>query len=164
MTSFYNEMVSLWQELAQCYNDVWENKSDYGRFQKREENDRVYIFLAGVSRTLDEVKGRILGRKPLPSIREVFSEIRQEETRRKVMCKDNPLFDSKDDSSALVSSGTDAEGGKKKRPWCDHCKKFCHTQDKCWKLHDKPVGWKPCSERALHSGKDTSTASLKNSA
>lgn len=41
---------------------------------KREESDRVNTFLAGINTDLDEVRGRILGRKPLPSIREVFAE------------------------------------------------------------------------------------------
>ena len=53
--------------------------------KKREENDRVYVFLAGHNQELDEVRGRILGRKPLPSICEVFSKVCREETRRKVM-------------------------------------------------------------------------------
>ena len=62
VTIYYNEMVTLWQELDQCYDDVWENANDLARFKKREENDRVYMFLlAGVNRNLDEVKGRILG-------------------------------------------------------------------------------------------------------
>lgn len=72
VTSYYNEMVASWQELDQCYDDKWENTDDYIRHQKHEENDRVFMFLAGVNRALDEVKGRILGRRPLPSIREVF--------------------------------------------------------------------------------------------
>jgi hypothetical protein len=58
------------------------------RHRKREENDRVYVFLAGLNHNLDEVRGRILCRKPLLSIREVFSEVRREEARRKVMLTD----------------------------------------------------------------------------
>ena len=57
VTIYYNEMVTMWQELDQCYDDVWENPNDCARFQKHEENDRVYIFLVGVNRSLDEVKG-----------------------------------------------------------------------------------------------------------
>ena len=51
VTIYYNEMVTLWQELDQCYDDVWENANDLARFKKREENDRVYMFLAGVTGT-----------------------------------------------------------------------------------------------------------------
>ena len=28
VTSYYNEMVTLWQELDQCYDDTWENVND----------------------------------------------------------------------------------------------------------------------------------------
>jgi len=34
-----------------------------------------FVFLAGLNHNLDEVRGRILGRKPLPSIREVFQKL-----------------------------------------------------------------------------------------
>ncbi|RVW33868.1 Retrovirus-related Pol polyprotein from transposon TNT 1-94 [Vitis vinifera] len=29
------------------------------------------------------------------------------------------------------------------RPWCDHCKKPGHSRETCWKIHGKPVDWKP---------------------
>ncbi|XP_075515435.1 uncharacterized protein LOC142550082 [Primulina tabacum] len=144
VTIYYNEMVALWQELDQHYDDVWESKEDFARQKKREENDRVYVFLAGMSQDLDEVKGRILGRRPLPSIREVFSEISQEESRKKVM--NNQVIHetnggSANDTSALVSRGNDPGYNldKKKKPWCDHCKKAWHTRETCWKLHGKPA-------------------------
>lgn len=47
--------------------------------------ERVYDFWAGVNWELDEVRGRILGLKPLPSIYEVFTEVRREESRKRVM-------------------------------------------------------------------------------
>lgn len=65
-------MVALWQELDQCYDDKWENANDFARYRERKENDHAYMFLAGVYRILNEVKGHNLGRKPLPSIHEVF--------------------------------------------------------------------------------------------
>lgn len=42
------------------------------------ENDKLYEFLAGLNRELDEVGGRILGTNPLPSLSEVFAEVRRE--------------------------------------------------------------------------------------
>lgn len=81
ITIYYNEMVTLWQEFDQCYEDIWENPNDCARFMKWEENDHVYMFLPGDNYSSDEVKGIILGRKPLQSIHEVFSEVRQEESR-----------------------------------------------------------------------------------
>ncbi|KAI3456023.1 hypothetical protein Pfo_012686 [Paulownia fortunei] len=57
VTIYYNELVTLWQELDQCYDDDWENPNDCARHKKREKNDRLYMFLAGLHRNLDEVRG-----------------------------------------------------------------------------------------------------------
>ncbi|RVW91952.1 Retrovirus-related Pol polyprotein from transposon RE1 [Vitis vinifera] len=46
--------------------------------------ETVQVFL-GLNRELDDVRGRIMGIKPLPSLREAFSEVRREESRKKVM-------------------------------------------------------------------------------
>ena len=57
---------------------------------KKEENERVYLFLTGLNQEFDELRSRILGKNPLPTLRETFSEIRREETRRNVMLKIDP--------------------------------------------------------------------------
>ena len=41
--------------------------------------------MAGLNVEFDEVRGRNIGRQPLPSIGEVLSEVRREESRRNVM-------------------------------------------------------------------------------
>lgn len=46
---------------------------DCTRFKKNVKRSRVFVFLAGLMKDLDEVRGCVLGRNPLPSIREVFS-------------------------------------------------------------------------------------------
>lgn len=75
VTSYYNEMVTLWQELDQCYDDTWENANDWARYMKKEENDQVYMILAGVNQALNKVKGWILGKETTGFYREAFSEI-----------------------------------------------------------------------------------------
>ncbi|RVX17863.1 hypothetical protein CK203_004399 [Vitis vinifera] len=62
-----------------------ENSNDCAPHKKREENDRVYMFFTGLNRNLDEVRGRILGRNPLPSIHEVFSDVRHEKSQMRIM-------------------------------------------------------------------------------
>ena len=52
--------------------EEWESPNDNARYKKKVERSRVFVFLTGLNKDLDEVRGRILGRKPLPSIREVF--------------------------------------------------------------------------------------------
>ena len=58
----------------------------------------------GPNQELDDVRGRILSRRPLPSTCEVFTEVRREEARRKVMLKKVAATGPK--MSALVSRGT----------------------------------------------------------
>ncbi|RVX09169.1 hypothetical protein CK203_013737 [Vitis vinifera] len=85
VTEYYTEMLGLWQELDLSCEEEWECTGDSVRFKKKMENERVFEFLAGLNRELDDVRSRVLSRRPLPSIREVFSEVRREESRRRVM-------------------------------------------------------------------------------
>ena len=72
----------------------------------RKEYDKVYLFLAGLNKELDEVRGRILGQKPLPSLQEVFLEIRREESRRRVMLqRHKPKTNLEIQSLALITRG-----------------------------------------------------------
>ena len=86
------------------------------------------MFLAGVNSSLDEVKGHILGRKPLPSLREVFYEKRQKESQKRVILGPSPKI-ADDENSALPYMF---------RKWCDYGKKPWHTRDSYWTHHGKP--------------------------
>ena len=98
----------------------------YGRvlviaLNKRSEKRMTVFtfFLAGVNRNLDEVRGRILGRKPLPSIREVFSEVQQEENRKRIMNGGLEIgSDSRPGMSAMVVKGAQQDkGDRRKKLW-----------------------------------------------
>lgn len=56
--------------------EEWECAPDRVRYKV--ENERVFEFLAGLNRDPDDVQGRVLGRRPLPTLQEVFSEVRTE--------------------------------------------------------------------------------------
>ena len=110
------------------------------------EQKRIYKFLIGLNKNLDEVRGRILGSKPLLNIREAFSEVRREESRKKIMMGSQDSV-TNPESSALAVRGNPSNNNdhkpKKGRPWCDHCRRPGHTKDTCWKIHGKPADWKP---------------------
>ncbi|RVX13447.1 hypothetical protein CK203_020911 [Vitis vinifera] len=72
---YYTKMLGLWQDLDLNCEEEWECMSDNVRFKKKMENEKVFKFLAGMNRELDDVRSRVLNRRPLPSIREVFSEV-----------------------------------------------------------------------------------------
>ena len=150
VTEYYTEMLGLWQDLDLNCEEEWECTGDSVRFKKKMENERVFEFLAGLNCELDDVKSKVLSRQPLPSIREVFSEVRREENRRRVMLREH--LSSGPEASALVNRGPhDGFGGlhsglglrQSKRTYCEHCKKLGHTKDTCWTLHGKPADRKP---------------------
>ena len=114
------------------------------------ENERVFEFLTGLNRELDDVRSRVLSRQPLPSIREVFFEVRCEESKRKVMLQEHITSGPK--ASTFVTRRPHIGCGPRqsKRTYCEHCKKMGHTKDTCWTLHSKPVDWKPRQPNKAH--------------
>ncbi|KAL6315942.1 hypothetical protein AAG906_013776 [Vitis piasezkii] len=86
-----------------------------------------------------------MGVKPLPSLREAFSEVRREESRKNLMMGSHQQLNMAE-SSALKTQLAPFDNRQKikgGRPWCDHCKKSGHSRETCWKIHGKPVDWKP---------------------
>ncbi|KAJ9689184.1 hypothetical protein PVL29_014710 [Vitis rotundifolia] len=165
------ENSMLWENVNQMYSDLgnqsqifkltlklgeirqgadnWKSAEDGRHHKKTMKDNRIFKFLAGLNVEFDEVRRRIIGRQPLPSIGKVFSEVRREESRRNVMLgKKGPGVAI--EGSALVTTG----GGYNKaatfqrksneRPWvwCDFCNKPRHTRENCWKIHGKPANWK----------------------
>lgn len=63
----------------------WKCPEDSKQYKTLVEKDRIYQFLLGLNKNLDEVRGRILSTKPLPSIPEASAEVRREESRRRIM-------------------------------------------------------------------------------
>ncbi|KAK3008643.1 hypothetical protein RJ639_013452 [Escallonia herrerae] len=112
---------------------------------------------------LNEVRGRILGRRPLPSINEAFAKVSREASRRGVMLREKkeavtsgemPMetvaLATKDNPSIDKSSGDKRNKQRGGRPWCSHCNKPGHTRDTCWDIHGKPSNWK---SRGSNKGK-----------
>ncbi|KAI5448129.1 hypothetical protein KIW84_015526 [Lathyrus oleraceus] len=116
---------------------AWKCTKDNVLFLKRQENDRVFMFLAGLNKDLDEVRGRVLGKVPLPTLRETFAEIRREEVQQGVMMGKTPQS-SEYEGSTLATKNLDEGRRSKKVPWCDNCKRKWHTCETYWKLKGKP--------------------------
>ncbi|RVW39091.1 Retrovirus-related Pol polyprotein from transposon TNT 1-94 [Vitis vinifera] len=161
VTEYFNILARYWQQLDIYEELVWKCPED-GLLYKVIEKECIYKFLLGLNKNLDEVRGRVLSIKLLPSVREVFSEIRREESRQKVML--GTQNSSKNlENSALVARGTQSNNNnhqtKKNRPWCDHCRKPGHTKETCWHLHGKPADWKPSRPQQNREGRGyTATA------
>ena len=85
VTKYFNSLKRTWQDLDLFNTYEWKSAEDGLHHKKTMEDNRIFKFLAGLNVEFDEVRGRIIGRQPLPSIGEVFSEVRREESRRNVM-------------------------------------------------------------------------------
>ncbi|KAL0553894.1 hypothetical protein IC582_007798 [Cucumis melo] len=85
VTTYFNKLSLLWQEMDLCRETVWDTPNDSTQYAKLEEADRVYDFLAGLNPKFDNVCGHILGQRPLPSLMEVCFEVRLEEDHTNAM-------------------------------------------------------------------------------
>nr|KYP62484.1 hypothetical protein KK1_017020 [Cajanus cajan] len=148
VTEYFNMLVELWQEMDLFYTVSWKCSEDKLLYDQMLEKERVFDFLQGLTKELDEVRGRILGLKPLPTLKEAFAMVRREESRRKVMLQNNPTIEDPHLNSALVSRKNDLKTirPKEAKTWCDHCQKPYHTKETCWLIHGKPADWKPRSQ------------------
>ena len=79
----------------------WKSSEDFLLHKKTFEDNRIFKFLSGLNVEFDEVRGRIIRRQPLPSIGEVFSKVRREESRRNVMLGKKGLGVAVEGGSAL---------------------------------------------------------------
>lgn len=67
------------------YKANWSDLEDNMKFKRHQEKERLYEFLAGVNKELDEVHGQILGQRPLPPIGEAFAKVRREASKHRVI-------------------------------------------------------------------------------
>lgn len=96
MVGYFNSLTTLWQELDMFNNHQWKCQEDAALYRTIVEKERIYDFVSGLYKDLDEVRGRTLALKPLPHIDEIFAEVRREESRKQWMLggpKDSIIID-----------------------------------------------------------------------
>ena len=146
VTQYFNTLIRHWQQLFESHQ--WKCLEDNALYRKIVEQKRLFKFLMGLNKDLDYVRGRVMGTNPLPCLQEVFSEVRREESKKKVMMGGQHLSPTLK-GSAFAACGSrppfqqDTYQQRKGRPWCDHCAKPGHTKDTCWKIHGKLADWRP---------------------
>lgn len=93
----FSKVICLFYNILICLIDIGNSwkcsrlisgikcKEDTVTYKQIIEKKRTFTFIHGLNKELDEVRGRIMGVKPFPSLEESFSEVRREESRRKIM-------------------------------------------------------------------------------
>jgi len=81
----------------------------------------IYKFLASLNIEFDEVRGRIIGRSPLPPISDVFAEVRREESRRSVMLGKKTTGELLENSALITNApaykAANYQRKSNERPW-----------------------------------------------
>ncbi|KAK4269460.1 hypothetical protein QN277_022614 [Acacia crassicarpa] len=161
LDDYYLEKSTLWQEFDALTNKTHHCGADAKEDHKEKEEERVYELLAELNVISDDVRARILSQEPLPSVREVYITLRDEEDKRKSM-----LQNQNNSTMTFVPSEASALAvrfkGSKGRLACDHCKKSGHKKDNCLDLHGKPADWKPRKEKERDDEAKASKESSKN--
>ena len=117
---------------------------------------------------LNLMKGRIIGRQPLPSLEEVFLEVQREESRRGVMLGKkggNGQVENLALSSVVAAnqfSTNQPRSNDKPRVWCDFCNKPRHTRETCCKLYGKPTDCKSTKNGGSNSPNHGSNSIANN--
>ncbi|CAN1805291.1 hypothetical protein LINPERHAP1_LOCUS24204 [Linum perenne] len=164
VTRYYNTLKQVWQDLDQFNDYVWKSNEDYLYYKKTVDTNRIFKFLVGLNAELDEVRGRIIGRDPLPPIAEVFNEVRREETRRRVMLGSRKEVQPVEGSAfqavgGLLGSAPEGYGVQRQRGHdpkahlrCNFCGKRRHVREDCWKLRGKQQGKSALQDSGGRSG------------
>lgn len=116
------------------------------RFRGLIEQRRIFKFQSGLNSSLDDARGIILGTKPLPSIREVFSTVRHEESRQKIMLAPSEHTASID-TSALAAQHrfappSDDSGGMYYIPTSASTRQFKQGRLSCPNAANHHILWK----------------------
>ena len=74
VNQYNTKLQNIWQELDLFYGSDLGCEDCCLKMKRMIEKERVFEFLAGFNRELDEVRERILSRSPFPSIDDAFGE------------------------------------------------------------------------------------------
>ncbi|XP_039145721.1 uncharacterized protein LOC120282957 [Dioscorea cayenensis subsp. rotundata] len=93
ISAYYTKLKSLWDELA-TYSDA-----SYGT---QADQQKLMQFLMGLNETYNAIRGQILLMNPLPSIRQAYSLVTQEEKQR-ILSSVISLGDSSTSTAAMAA-------------------------------------------------------------
>jgi hypothetical protein len=85
VATYFHKLHALWQKLDHYQNLLTKCAEDALNIKKMIEEERIYELLAGLNSEYDPVRVQILGGDPFSSVREAFSYVQNEESRRSTM-------------------------------------------------------------------------------
>ncbi|RVW81531.1 Retrovirus-related Pol polyprotein from transposon RE1 [Vitis vinifera] len=128
---YYTKLKSLWDELA-SYNDASSGA--------QQDQQRLMQFLMGLNKSYSAIRGQILLMNPLPSVRQAYSSVCQEEKQR-LLSATHTAAESNSSLAMAVRSNqmkNNSVGNARGRPQCTYCGEMRHFVEKCYQLHGYP--------------------------
>lgn len=169
VSQFFSSISQIWQQIDTLEVYQWTCNTDMQLFKTIRDTKRIFGFLSGLNNEFDGVRSRILGTKPLPAVNTVFSKIRQEESRLKVMMRANVSSVVSFESSALVSHVDHSEKGKEvffaskkggsggyQKKYCKFCYRSGHVVEECYRRPGSKVKPPPFYRPHYHSNNNSS--------
>ena len=78
IAQYFNALTRHWQHLDMFEGYTWKCPEDTDLYRRILEQKRTFNFLLGLNKNLDEVKGRVMGTKPLPNFKSMFTKVQCE--------------------------------------------------------------------------------------
>ena len=142
VSTYYTKLKMLWEELSN-YNTLCTCNA-------AKDLEQTMSFLMGLNDSYSQIRGQILLMDPIPSVNRIFSLIIQEERQRDVNSAQNDsilAFNIRNNNQTPQNRNAgqnrpyNSKNYRKDSPFCTHCKRNGHTQDRCYKLHGFPPGY-----------------------
>lgn len=174
VSKYFSSLSRIWQQIDSLELYKWECSADDVIYMKIKETKRLFGFLYGLHKDLDAVRGRILSTKPLPTMTTAFSDVRQEESRLKVMMGSSVTIVSSESSALitqesenkkdnyLVTRKVESKSGGYTKKYCRYCHRDGHTVEECYRrtgstVKPPPGFFRQNNQRSNYSNKSDST-------
>ncbi|VFQ93811.1 unnamed protein product [Cuscuta campestris] len=146
VSEYFTKLKGLWDTymtmvtLPHCRCDT------AGSYSKLLQDQHLMQFLMGLNDSFKTARGNILMMKPLPNLNQAYKLINQEESQRDCTNIAPLAYEStamasihhtKSQSSNKPVYGI-TPSGKKSKYFCQHCKVFGHSIERCFKIHGYP--------------------------
>ncbi|XP_010416812.1 PREDICTED: uncharacterized protein LOC104702616 [Camelina sativa] len=143
LSSYHTQTQTLWEELS----NIQVTPHTVEDLLAEKETKRVIDFLMGLNENYENIRRRILMKKTLPSLSEIYNMFDQDDSQKTahilvVTNTSSAAFQVSQSSSPNVSKSSPGAGTggfpRKDRPYCTFCGRVGHVVDKCFKKHGYP--------------------------
>ncbi|KAM5577028.1 hypothetical protein ABKV19_007729 [Rosa sericea] len=156
VAAYYTKLKGLWDELASF------NSSVTCTCGAQNDRTRLMQFLMGLNESYSGTRGQILLMNPLPSVRQAYASVAQEEKQRElgssVSIPSNTAamavrgnFNMPRSRQNNQADGSQFNNSRNKEPFqCTYCGDLYHRKATCYKLIGYPPGHPKSKDKARH--------------